>query len=64
MAADEKKPESDARAGGIECPRCGCRHLYVVYTRQRPKKILRVRECRYCGRRITTWERTIGNSGC
>jgi len=56
MARDEKKSESQ----GIECPRCGCRHLYVVYTRPRYKKILRVRECRYCGRRIKTYEQVGG----
>ena len=44
---------------GLECPRCGCRHLYVVYTRQRLKKILRVRECRHCGRRIKTYEQIV-----
>ena len=60
MAGEEKIPESDARARGIECPRCGCRHVYVVYTRQRLMKILRVRECRHCGRRIKTYEQVSG----
>ncbi len=60
MAGEDKTPEPDARARGLECPRCGCRHLYVVYTRQRSKKILRVRECRYCGRRIKTYEQPSG----
>ncbi len=60
MAGEDKNSEPDARASGIECPRCGCRHLYVVYTRQRSKKILRVRECRYCGRRIKTYEQPSG----
>jgi transcriptional regulator NrdR family protein len=56
MAGEERKPDSDTRSRGLECPRCGCRHLYVLYTRQRLKKILRVRECRHCGRRIKTYE--------
>ncbi|MGW8256624.1 MAG: NrdR family transcriptional regulator [Thermoguttaceae bacterium] len=55
-----EKPDNAPSAQGLECPKCGCRHLYVVYTRQRMKKILRVRECRHCGRRITTWEQAIG----
>jgi transcriptional regulator NrdR family protein len=60
MAGKDKNPESNTRAAGLECPRCGCRHLYVVYTRQRLKKILRVRECRHCGRRINTYEQPAG----
>lgn len=45
---------------GIECPDCGCRHLFVLYTRQRTNKILRVRRCRNCQRRILTYEHIIG----
>ena len=60
MARDDMKSESQKPSDGIECPRCGCRHLYVVYTRPRNKKILRVRECRYCGRRIKTYEQVGG----
>jgi transcriptional regulator NrdR family protein len=60
MAGDEANRVPVARAQGIECPRCGCRHLYVVYTRHRNKKILRVRECRHCGRRIKTYEQMGG----
>ena len=30
-----------AQTVGIECPRCGCRHLYVL-TPTRAKRILRV----------------------
>ena len=42
---------------GIVCRSCGSRYFRVVYTR--PKlggKIMRRRECRHCGKRITTWE--------
>ena len=60
MASDGTKTAPVARAEGIECPRCGCRHLYVVYTRHHNKKILRVRECRHCGRRIKTYEQVCG----
>ena len=45
---------------GLECPNCGCRHFYVVYTRPREKKIIRRKECRHCGRRMTTAEKMIG----
>jgi hypothetical protein len=42
---------------GLECPKCGCRHLPVLYTRRRLERILRVRVCRCCGRRLRTIER-------
>lgn len=41
---------------GLECPRCGCRHFRVIYTQPRNGFILRRRECRHCGRRVTTRE--------
>ena len=45
---------------GLVCPNCGCRHFYVVYTRPRAGRIVRRKECRYCGRRVTTTERLGG----
>lgn len=43
---------------GIVCPRCGCAHFRVIYTRASwGERIIRRRECRHCGRRITTYER-------
>ena len=42
---------------GLRCPACGCAHLPVLYTRQRPGHVLRIRACRHCGRRVTTRER-------
>ncbi len=49
-----KKPEEKR---GLECPRCGCRHFEVLYTRPvAGGRIRRRRECRHCGRRITTHE--------
>lgn len=42
---------------GIECRKCGCRDLRVIYTRHRPKRIVRRRECRHCGKRVTTFEK-------
>ena len=42
---------------GLECPKCGCAHFRVLYTRRAlGSRLLRRRECRYCGRRITTYE--------
>ena len=46
---------------GLVCPQCGCRYLWVAYTRpHRGGGLFRRRECRHCGRRITTWEKAIG----
>jgi len=47
-------PEQDQR--GLECRNCGCRHFEVLYTRQRPGSIMRVRQCRHCGKRLVTRE--------
>lgn len=41
---------------GIVCPKCGCSHFYVIYTRPRGDKIMRRKECRNCGKKITTYE--------
>lgn len=46
---------------GLECPKCGCGHFHVVYTRRGTGgRIIRRRECRHCGRRITTAELEVG----
>lgn len=46
---------------GLECPRCGCRHFFVIYVRAvRDNRVMRRRECRNCGHRITTYESTTG----
>jgi len=46
---------------GLQCPRCGCAHLRVLYTRRAwGGRLLRRRECRYCGRRLTTYETWAG----
>ena len=53
MAPQNKKAEEK----GIRCPKCGCRHFYVLYTRAIPGgRLRRRRECRHCGRRVTTSE--------
>lgn len=49
------------RTRGLVCTKCGCGHFYVVYTRHvEGRAVVRRRECRYCGHRITTSERAIG----
>ena len=59
MTDDPKKqqgaePQDDR---GLCCRRCGCRHFYVIYTKRTTRnRILRRRECRHCGQRITTYE--------
>lgn len=54
--------DSDPNATrGLVCRSCGCRHFLVVYTRPKANGgIMRRRQCRHCGRRIVTWERTCG----
>ncbi len=40
------------------CRHCGCGHFRVIYTRRGwGGKLIRRRECRHCGKRMTTWER-------
>jgi hypothetical protein len=63
MAMDAKRPDKPAGDDrGLACRKCGCRHFLVVYTRpRRGGCVIRRRECRYCGNRMTTWERAIGS---
>jgi transcriptional regulator NrdR family protein len=55
-----ERTERASESKGLTCPQCGCRHFYVVYTRPRAGKIVRRKECRHCGRRVTTTERVVG----
>lgn len=49
--------EEQQQVKGLACQHFGCRHLRVVYTRPAwGGRIMRRRECRHCGRRVTTWE--------
>jgi len=57
----ESKDAAAAEQKGLVCRHCGCQHFRVVYTRPAwGGRIMRRRECRHCGRRMTTWERTGG----
>jgi hypothetical protein len=55
-------PPKDPPPPGLICPRCGCGHFWVLYTRLRPRRIMRRRECRHCGRTIVTYESIVGGS--
>jgi transcriptional regulator NrdR family protein len=46
---------------GLSCPKCGCHHLPVVYTRPYGEKTMRRRCCRNCGWRFATFEITDAN---
>ena len=51
--------QAPTRQRGLQCPKCGCGHFRVLYTRRAPGgRLMRRRECRYCGRRITTHEQS------
>lgn len=45
---------------GLVCRTCGCRHFLTVRTQPGVgDRIVRIRECRCCGRRTRTVERII-----
>jgi len=48
----------DGQARGLVCRKCGCTHFFVVYTRPITGGIRRSRQCRNCGKRIITNERS------
>jgi transcriptional regulator NrdR family protein len=54
-------PKDGTTTRGLECPRCGCRHFYVIRTWQTGKFVCRRRQCRHCGRRVTTQEKVIAD---
>ena len=57
MDATERK--ADDKKAGLECRKCGCRHLVVDHTRKGVRTVIRYRRCRHCGARLTTCERAI-----
>ena len=53
----KKWPPTEIPDGGLTCRGCGCKHFYTVETRRQPRgRIMRRRECRNCGKRMTTYE--------
>ena len=43
--------------GGIECPKCGCRDMKVLWTRPGHGRVRRRRQCRHCKKLLTTYEK-------
>lgn len=61
MNPTEMQPRKPAEQRGLQCPKCGCGHWRVVYTRPRPGgRLVRRRECRNCGKAVITTERVNG----
>lgn len=50
----------DTEQAGLQCPRCGCRHLEVQYTERGNRCRVRIRVCRHCGTRVRTREQITG----
>jgi hypothetical protein len=55
------RPEQDPEDNlGLACRHCDCRYFRVVYTRRGwGGRITRRHQCCHCGKRMTTWERSI-----
>ena len=57
----ENREENKDEQRGLVCRQCGGQRFRVLYTRRATGcRLIRRRECRDCGGRITTWERAIG----
>jgi len=55
--AERKSWPSDQTKRGLSCRWCGCSHFRVIYTRPGwGGRLIRRRECRNCGKRMTTYE--------
>jgi hypothetical protein len=53
--------DQTAPVKGIRCLSCNCAHHFVLETRQvAGGRIMRRRQCRHCGRKVTTVERPYG----
>ena len=54
------KRDNEQQPAPFACPKCGCRHLPVLYTRRvrvaKQEIVRRRRECRNCKHRMTTSE--------
>lgn len=58
-----RAPRRHAETHGAGCPACGCCDSRVIYVRPAfGKKTMRRRECRYCGRRYSTYETVVGQN--
>lgn len=60
--SSEREPEAvitEEQPRGLECAGCGCRHFFTLQTRKGMNHVRRRRECRNCGRMVTTREVVI-----
>ena len=58
MVGDRKVWPAAQDTRGLVCRQCGCKHFRVIYTRPAwGGRLVRRRECRHCGKRVTTWEK-------
>jgi len=58
VAGQRKSWSPDLATVGLTCRSCGCHHFCVVYTRRTPGgRLSRRRECRHCGKQVTTREK-------
>ena len=56
-----KRSESAHAPRGIECRRCGCRHLLTTNTEPLADgRVRRRKRCRHCGQKIVTIEVPLG----
>ena len=56
MAKAKGSSEPEDKPQRLTCPRCGCQHLPVLYTRRRPNKIVWARQYRHGNRRVIQHE--------
>jgi len=55
--------QGEGQKAGIVCPQCGCRQFYTTHTEPlRDGRIRRRKVCRYCGRKVLTFESTTAGS--
>ena len=59
---NERTPPSELpQEYGLRCKTCNCGHFYTLYTRRvYGNRIRRRKECRNCGKRVTTTEKVVG----
>jgi transcriptional regulator NrdR family protein len=61
MSHADAQAKVAAEQNGLRCPKCGCAHWRVIYTRARSGgRLVRRRECRHCGKAVITTERVNG----
>lgn len=59
--AEETATKGGRDQRGLECRICGWQHFRVIYTRAAiGGRVIRRRQCRNCGKRMTTYERALG----